>query len=147
MTQNPKNHFTLCLVEDNDDDVFLIRKAVCQTAPSTEMITITDGEQLLKELGDRSRNGRPLPALVVLDINMPCMDGFETLEAMKADTRFRRLPVLILTTSSRREDVQRAFELGAASYFVKPAEFENLLALMEQILHYWRSVTRIPASG
>ena len=144
MSEPAARDFQILLVEDNDDDVFLIRKAIAQASAPITIEVAVNGDLLMQELVRRCAAGIALPAVVLLDINMPRLDGFQVLHAIKADPKLRHIPILILTTSGRREDVQRAFDLGASSFFTKPAEFDDLVALMEQILTYWRRVTRLP---
>lgn len=144
MNEPTARDFQILLVEDNDDDVFLIRKAIAQTSAPVTLEVAVNGDLLMQELARRCAAGAALPAVVLLDINMPRLDGFQVLRAIKADPALRHIPILILTTSGRREDVQRAYDLGASSFFTKPAEFDDLVALMEQIFTYWRRVTRLP---
>ncbi len=144
MTEQKSEKFEVFLVEDNDDDVFVILKAINLTGVTAETEVAEHGEALLSALRGRCEHSRSLPNIILLDINMPRLDGYEAIGALKADPRLCHIPVLFLTTTSRKEDVQRAFELGASSFFSKPAEFEDLVRLMEQILIYWKRVTRLP---
>ncbi len=139
MTEQKSDKFNVFLVEDNDDDVFVILKAINQTGLVVETEVAEHGEALLAAL-----RGPSLPNIILLDINMPRLDGYEVIRAVKADPRLCHIPVLFLTTTSRKEDVQRAFEYGASSFFSKPADFEDLVRLMEHILIYWKRVTRLP---
>jgi two-component system response regulator len=132
------------LVEDNDDDVFLIQKAIGQTAWPAELAVARHGAEFLDRIATRPGESSVLPTLVLLDINMPRLDGFEALRRLKSDPRTRHIPVLILTTSNRREDVHRAFALGASSFLTKPPEFEELVAMLDRVLTYWIETTRIP---
>lgn len=147
MTEAARIPLHIYLVEDNDDDVFLIRKAVAQAPWPATIDTAVHGEAVLNDLNSRCEKGLPLPDLILLDINMPRLDGFQVLKAVKEDTRLRHLPLLVLTTSDRREDIQRAFGLGASSFFTKPADFDGLVELLERILIYWCSVTALPNAG
>ena len=144
MTEQKAEKFRICLVEDNDDDVFVILKAINQTGVVVETQMAEHGEALLKALRTCCDQGAPLPNIILLDINMPRMDGFEVIHTLKADPVLCHMPVLFLTTTSRKEDVQRAFASGASSFFSKPAEFDDLVRLMEYILNYWMRVTRLP---
>jgi CheY-like chemotaxis protein len=139
LTEQKSDKFNVFLVEDNDDDVFVILKAINQTGLVVETEVAEHGEALLAAL-----RGPSLPNIILLDINMPRLDGYEVIRAVKADPRLCHIPVLFLTTTSRKEDVQRAFEYGASSFFSKPADFEDLVRLMEHILIYWKRVTRLP---
>jgi two-component system response regulator len=147
VTDTMEPDINICLVEDNDDDVFLIRKAVAQTPWRASIHTAVHGEAVLSDLLQRCNTGEPLPGLIFLDINMPRLDGFQVLRALKENPSLRHLPVLVLTTSNRREDVMRAFSLGASSFFTKPPEFEELVSLMDRVLAYWCGLTALPAGG
>ncbi|MBL7647157.1 MAG: response regulator [Candidatus Hydrogenedentes bacterium] len=144
MTEPHSQKFKVFLVEDNDDDVFVILKAISQSGVTVETEVAEHGEALLAALRERDEAHQTLPNIILLDINMPRLDGYEVIRALKADPRLCHIPVLFLTTTSRKEDVQRAFESGASSFFSKPADFEDLVRLMEHILIYWKRVTRLP---
>jgi CheY-like chemotaxis protein len=85
-----------------------------------------------------------MPDLVLLDINMPKKNGFEVLEAMKKDPRWQSLPVIMLTTSHREEDVVRAYEKGACSYIHKLVDLDQFKQLIKQFEHYWTGISRVP---
>src|SRR5687767_2522217 len=106
----------LLLVEDNPDDVELTRLALDRTCVGVRLHVVADGEACLRFL----REGAPRPDLVLLDLNMPGMDGRETLAEIARDEDLRGVPVVVLTTSSREEDVAEAYRLGCAGYVVKP---------------------------
>lgn len=144
MTEPQSERFKVVLVEDNEDDVFVILKAINQASVVVDTEVAEHGDALLRSLNECCDDGKRLPNIILLDINMPRLDGFEVIRAVKGDPRFSYLPVLFLTTTSRKEDVQRAFELGASSFFSKPADFDDLVRLMENILIYWKRVTRLP---
>lgn len=143
MTETTSEKFKVFLVEDNDDDVFVIQKAVSQTGVVVDLEVAEHGAALLEGLRAALTSGSPLPNIILLDINMPHLDGFEVIKVLKADSGLCHIPVLFLTTTSRKEDVSRAFKSGASSFFSKPAEFEDLVRLMENILIYWKRVTRL----
>lgn len=144
MTEQKSEKFSLFLVEDNDDDVFVILRAINQTGLVVATEVAEHGEALLTSLKASCEEGAALPNIILLDINMPRMDGFEVIRVLKSDPKLCHIPVLFLTTTSRKEDIQRAFASGASSFFSKPADFEDLVLLMEHILTYWKRVTRLP---
>jgi two-component system response regulator len=144
LSEQKLTKFRVFLAEDNDDDIFVILKAINQTGVMVETEVVEHGEALLAALQRCCELGETLPNIVLLDINMPRLDGFQAIRTIKSDPKLCHIPVLFLTTTSRKEDVQRAFESGASSFFSKPAEFEELVQLMEHILIYWKRVTRLP---
>jgi CheY-like chemotaxis protein len=132
----------ILLVEDRQDDVLLIARAFEQAGLTNEIHAVENGEEAIFYLSgqgkysDRTRH--PLPRLILLDLNMPRVDGFEVLRWLRQQPEFRSVMVVVLTMSSDIRDVNRAYQLGANSFMVKPTEFENLTALITQLAAYWR---------
>ena len=135
----------ILLVEDNEDDVIMTLEAFRDAKLANVVHVLHDGEQALAYL---RRQGEPrrstLPGLVLLDINMPRKGGFEVLEEMKDDPRLQHIPVIMLTTSTREEDVAKSYASGACSYIPKPVSIEQFAALAKQFSLYWALVSRIP---
>ncbi len=135
------NHFTVLLVEDDLNDIFLVKRAFKMARLETPLQVATDGEEALQYLHGEGRyadrNTYPLPGLIVMDIKMPRKTGFEVLEAIKRDGPLRRIPVVIVSSSNRVQDINRAYELGANAYMVKPVNFRAVEHLFESITHYW----------
>jgi CheY-like chemotaxis protein len=137
----------LLLVEDNDDDIVLIEEAFAEAKLMNVIFTVRDGEEALaylRQAGPYTHRRRP--GLVLLDINMPKKNGFEVLEAIKADPRLRTLPVIMLTTSDREEDVVRSYNDGASSYIRKPMTLEQFARVVKGFELYWTLVSRIPSA-
>ena len=136
----------ILLVEDNEDDAVIIQEVFADMRLATQFHVVRDGEEALAYL---QREGKykvvRMPDLVLLDINMPKMNGFEVLEAMKKDPRLQALPVIMLTTSHREEDIDRSYALGACSYLHKLVDLDQFKHLLKQFEQYWTSVSRIPA--
>ena len=126
----------ILLVEDNAMDLDLTLRAFQQRRLTNTIEVARDGEEALAWIG-RWEAGEPLPAVILLDIKMPRVDGLEVLRQLKAHARFRTIPVVMLTTSADSADVQTAYELGANSYIVKPVSFENFVEVAAQIDLYW----------
>lgn len=138
----------LMMVDDNEDDQILFRNAFSRSVHFRIGELAVDGEQALEKLGRVSnRVGSSPPALVLLDINLPKRDGFQILSELKKDPFLRSIPVVILSTSSRQEDVRRALELGAASYLCKPSTQEGLRDLVESFDRYWGETSILPTRG
>ncbi|MBI4575644.1 MAG: response regulator [Planctomycetes bacterium] len=135
----------LLLVEDNEDDVFMVREAFREEGLDVPMRVARDGEEALALLrGEGVWGGQRLPGLVLMDIQMPRKDGFKLLEAIRADERLRHLPVVVLSTSQREEDVTRSYRCGASSYIAKPASLAELRQIVRRFSVYWVLAARIP---
>ena len=133
--------FTVLLVEDDLNDIFLVKRAFKMAQLDTPLQVVTDGEEATHYLsGDgkySDRESYPLPKLIVMDIKMPRMTGFDVLEWIKNDGTLRRIPVIIVSSSNRPEDIDRAYELGANAYMVKPVSYRAVERLFGSITHYW----------
>jgi CheY-like chemotaxis protein len=133
------------LAEDNEDDVLLVRESLEETSIAKRLHVARDGLEALdyvRRRDTRSVDGRPL--LVLLDINMPRMNGFEGLGEMKAAPALKHIPVVMLTTSSREEDMLKSYRIGAASYLVKPVGFDSFRELLARFALYWTTVSQVP---
>lgn len=137
--------FIVLMAEDDEDDRLLAREAFEECGTGVDLRFVQDGEELLSYLhGHGPYAGRPTPSLILLDLNMPRRDGREALAAVKDNPALRRIPVVVLTTSSAEEDVVRCYDLGVSSFITKPKSFESLLALMRTLSHYWFETVRLP---
>ena len=144
MTENR----SILLVEDDPDDVLLTQRAFRKLGVPTSMQVVGDGEQALAYLmggGDYADRERfPLPDLMLLDLKLPRRSGFEVLEWLRAQPGLRRLPVVVLTGSRESVDVNRALDLGANSYLVKPVGFDDLLEVVRTLRLYWLGLNERP---
>ena len=138
----------ILLVEDNPDDVELTRLAFAEAGGAHRLHAVGDGAEALDYLLARGRHadrdGADLPALVLLDLNLPRLDGREVLQAIRADPATRALQVVVLTTSAEPRDVDQAYALGANSYIQKPVEFERFVEAVRQIGRYWLELNLAP---
>jgi CheY-like chemotaxis protein len=135
----------LLLVEDNEDDIVLIEEAFAESKLMNVLFKVRDGEEALAYLrqeGPYTHSRKP--GLVLLDINMPKKSGFEVLQAMKADPRLQALPVVMLTTSDRDDDVVRSYSGGACSYIRKPMSLEQFVQVVKGFELYWTIVSQVP---
>ena len=143
MTTRPLD---ILIAEDNEDDILLIREAFEEVNMVNRITVVRDGEEALAYLrGEGPFSQSPLAGMVLLDINMPKKTGLEVLTEIKADIRFRPLPVVMLTVSDRDEDIIRSFEQGACSYIRKPVTFTRFIAVVKEFEMYWTLVSKIPA--
>ncbi len=131
----------ILLVEDNPDDEALTLRAFSKNRIANEVIVARDGVEALDYLfGNGAHAGRDLstiPAVVLLDLKLPRIDGLEVLRRIRADERTRLLPVVILTTSKEQQDIFEAYSLGANSYVRKPVDFEKFIYAVGQMGLYW----------
>ena len=143
------NNFISILIADDDaDDRMLMEDAFRESRLGNPLAFVEDGEDLLQYLRGEGKyaNGeaKKLPGLILLDLNMPRMDGRTALAHLKADEALRRIPVVVLTTSKAEEDILRTYDLGVSSFITKPVSFEGLLDVVKTINHYWIEIVELP---
>ena len=136
-----KSDFTVLLVEDDLNDIFLVKRAFKRANIPNPLQVVTDGVEAMHYLTGEGKYGdrqaHPLPQLIVMDIKMPRKTGFEVLEWIKGDGVLKRIPVVIVSSSDQPQDIDRAYELGANAYMVKPMDFHSVETLFQSITHYW----------
>ena len=133
------------LIEDNPGDVRLTREALKEGRIAINLSVANDGLEAMKILrqeGDYAN--RPLPDLVLLDLNMPRMDGREVLRQIKTDENLKRIPVVVLTTSAAEKDILQAYGLHANCYITKPVEFDQFMEIVKSIEGFWLTVVKLP---
>ncbi len=144
-----KNQYIL-LVEDDPNDVLLIQRAFQKAGLREQLQVVRDGREAIAYLSGEAeyadREQYPLPFLLLLDLKMPGTDGFEVLRWVRAEPRLKRLLVVVLTSSNLQADVDRAYELGANSYLVKPVEFEQMVNMIQRFEAYWTEINRTPTT-
>jgi CheY-like chemotaxis protein len=128
---------TILIAEDDDNDFWFFELAFKKTAGSMSLVRVNDGveaiDYLSRERDDADRRKRPNPDLIVLDLNMPRMDGFDVLEWLQKHPQLRSMPAIVLSSSEEEADIERAFQLGANSYLVKPREYDRYTSLVQMI--------------
>jgi CheY-like chemotaxis protein len=133
------------LVEDDPGDVLMTQEAFEEHKVRNKLNVVQDGEEALAYL---RREGRyadaPRPDLVLLDLNLPRVDGREVLQVIKEDQDLRRIPVVVLTTSQADEDILRSYSLHANAYVTKPVDFDSFIAVVRQIDEFFVSVVKLP---
>lgn len=140
----------ILLVEDEASDVFLMQRAFDKVKLVNPVQTVPDGDQAISYLKGqgqyRNREQHPLPEIIFLDLKMPRRSGLEVLAWIREqEPPIRRIPIVVLTSSKQSNDVNRAYELGANSYLVKPAAFEGLIDMVKALETYWFSMNEQPA--
>lgn len=125
--------FRLFLVDDDDDDFLIIRQAFEELGQAYELTHVRDGKQLLDRLRSLSADGKTLPDLILMDINMPKLNGLETLAAIRSDKTYVKLPVFMYSTSVNADDRQKCMQLGASAFFTKAYSYKKLLSFASEI--------------
>lgn len=138
----------ILLVEDNADDVFLTREAFDAAGLRVNLHHVDNGEKCMQFLYRKgSYADVPTPDLILLDMHMPVMDGYEVLTEIVKDEKLRHLPVVVLTTSYEAADIQKMYDLRCNSYITKPVDFDNFVKVIAQLAGYWLTVVVTPDMG
>jgi CheY-like chemotaxis protein len=136
------------MADDDAEDCLLVRDALRETGRPCDLRFVRDGEELfdyLRHTGEYEEvPSSPPPDLILLDLKMPRKDGRETLRELKSDPRFRRIPVVALTTSTAGDDVEFSYDVGANSYIAKPASFREWMRILDVFGKYWFDVVELP---
>ncbi len=141
----PRKTIDVLLVEDDPGDVLMTREAFEHNKVRNTLTVMADGVSALAYLRKEGEHAdAPTPDLVLLDLNLPRMDGREVLQALKADERLRAIPVVVLTTSEAEEDVVRSYALHAHAYVTKPVDFDAFITVVRQIDEFFVEVVRLP---
>lgn len=147
MDSNPRS-FVILLADDDAEDREMTRRALEAHDLAGDLYTVANGEELLDYLhhaGAFAPPARsPVPALILLDLNMPKKDGREALREIKADPALRHIPVVVMTTSQAHQDVDRTYELGTNSYISKPITYPELVEVMRVLGLYWFKIVNLP---
>ncbi|MBL7875602.1 MAG: response regulator [Cyclobacteriaceae bacterium] len=141
------NPITILMADDDPDDRMLIKKALDQNQSKHSIYFVEDGADLMDYLHKRGRYLMEMvikPALILLDLNMPKMDGREALKLIKSDPELKRIPVVVLTTSKAEEDIFHTYDLGVNSFICKPVGFQELVEVAREIESYWFGTVVLP---
>lgn len=138
---------SILVADDDPEDRMLAEEALRESRLVNDIRFVDDGEDLLEYLQGRGRYAgadNPRPDMILLDLNMPRMDGREALKVIKGDPELRRIPVVVLTTSKAEEDIYRTYDLGVNSFIIKPVTFDSLVDIMKVLGAYWFQIVEIP---
>ncbi|MCR4304764.1 MAG: response regulator [Gallionella sp.] len=130
----------ILLVEDDQVDVMTVMRALKEIHVTNPVVNLENGAEALKYLRDPDR---VKPCIILLDLNMPVMNGIEFLQVAKHDDRLRRIPVVVLTTSGEQQDKVNSFDLGVAGYMAKPVDYRQFVEVMRTIDAYW-TISEMP---
>ncbi len=138
----------ILLVEDNPGDIGLIREAFKNYKVINNIYNVGDGVEAMMFLNKEGRfKDMPRPDIILLDLNLPLMDGREVLSRIKTDPILKTIPVIILTSSDSEEDILKAYGLHANSYIKKPVDFDGLINVVNAIENFWFSIVKLPGEG
>ncbi len=140
--------FDLLLVEDDPGDVIMTREALTDANVEHDLHVVDNGEAAISFLRQEgSYRDAPRPDLILLDLNLPRVDGREVLSFVKGDQSLRRIPLVILTTSESDDDIATSYDLHANAFVTKPVEFESYLKAVRQVDHFFLAVARLPPNA
>lgn len=147
MTFEKSRPIEILLVEDNPADVRLTKEALKEGKVLNNLFEVQDGVEAMKYLRNIGEYaGRTRPDLILLDLNMPRKDGREVLAEIKADADFKRIPVVVLTTSKAEEDILKSYDLYANCYITKPVDLTQFIEVVKTIETFWLTVVTLPSS-
>lgn len=138
-----RNYRPILLVDDDDVDAIITQRAINELKITNELLRKVDGEEALEFLRNAEN---PRPCVILLDLNMPRMNGFEFLKVAKADAELKRIPVVVLTTSDVDQNILDSFDLGVAGYIVKPVDYKQFVEAMKTINMYW-TLSQLPVEA
>ena len=140
-----KRPFHILLVEDNVEDIYLTQEAMKESSIPYSLNVVRDGEEAMSYLLRQGKYADIVqPDIILLDLNLPKKNGLEVLKEIKDNPDVRRIPVIVLSTSSAQEDIQKACDLKANCYIIKPINFDKFLKVIKSIMDYWFTVAALP---
>lgn len=139
-----KNQVPILIADDDHDDCQMIKEALHESRLLNQLHFVHNGEELMKHLNRMIEKCHPLPGLILLDLNMPKMDGREALKEIKSHPLLRQIPVVVLTTSKAEEDIFKTYNLGVNSFITKPIAFDSLVQTMRDLGRYWFEIVELP---
>lgn len=144
----PMNPVVILLVDDDEEDIYATKRAFSEGKIVNDFRSVRSGPELFDYLENKGefveKSDNPRPHIILLDINMPQMDGFEVLEALRSKPAFRSIPVVMLTTSEQGKDVLDSYDRGANSFITKPVSIEGMMNIARDFQEYWFQLVKIP---
>ncbi|MFC1666483.1 response regulator [Candidatus Omnitrophota bacterium] len=148
--QNKTNDdpMNILLVEDSEDDILITKRAFKHLKIKSKLYIVRDGQEALDFVYHKGsyedKQQYPIPDLILLDIKMPKVDGFQVLETLKKDLEYMTIPVIMLTSSKNQEDIVRSYRNHAASYIQKPVSYEEFVDVIKVFSFYWHNINKLP---
>jgi CheY-like chemotaxis protein len=143
-----KRPYSILLAEDNEADIKITLRAFDKAQLKNNIFVVRNGQQALDYMYHRAEYADaakfPRPDIIVLDINMPVLTGYEVMETLKKDKAFRLIPIIMLTSSKSEEDIVKSYDNGAASFIQKPVEYERFVKVVEGFNVYWQVLNKLP---
>lgn len=138
----------ILLVEDNADDIQITRRGFSKSSVANQLTVVRDGEEALEYLFHNGRYAGPgislVPDIVLLDLNLPRLNGIEVLQRIRSTERLQVLPVIMLTSSQREEDIMESYKSGSNTFITKPVQFSAFVQALKTIGEYWTDLARLP---
>jgi CheY-like chemotaxis protein len=135
----------ILLVEDDPDDILITKRAFKDSSTISTLYIVRNGVEAIKFVFKKDEyRDAPTPSIILLDINMPKMDGFQVLKELKDNKMTRKIPVIMLTNSSRDNDVEKAYKNGCNNYIQKPVSYEEFIKTLQELQDYWLNKSKIP---
>lgn len=148
---NSKKKLVILVADDDEDDQLFTREAFEESKLLVDIRFVNDGLELLDYLKQQNKytnpDDCPSPSLILLDLNMPKMDGREALKEIKSDTALKTIPVVALTTSKAEQDVLKTYELGINSFITKPVAIGEFIEIARTLGHYWLDIVQLPQNS
>lgn len=146
-TDSPSHTFEVLLVEDAPGDIRLTFEAFKKATIESRLHAVQNGQEALDYLEQKGvYAGEARPDLILMDLNLPGLHGFDLLNRIKKDDRFKNIPIVILTASQSEEDIQKAYDLHANCYLLKPAKLQDFFQIIRSVEDFWLSLVRLPSA-
>lgn len=139
-----RKQIKILLIEDNEDDIFFMEEALKESKFVVDMDIVMDGEEAMNYLNKLEDNNEISVDLILLDLNLPRIDGFEILKQLSKSDDLNLIPVIVLTTSDDYEDVLKSYKLQANAFITKPVDFEKMIEIVNAINDFWFTIVRYP---
>ncbi|MEX2411801.1 MAG: response regulator [Candidatus Paceibacterota bacterium] len=130
----------ILLVEDNPNDELLTKMALEKSMPEIEIDVARDGHEAIEYFFGQNNSDHPIPTLIILDLNIPMINGLEVLQRLRSETKTMTIPIVVLTSSKEEKDIQMSFKFGANSYILKPVDFVEFEKIADLIGRYWLNI-------